>query len=597
MFYYPAVLKRHSGSFSTIWLVATKGIKVPRRDFLRVNVKSTCDDIMNYVLELVPPAEPGLPKPRFSLYLSSQLQYGVVVVYHRQCAILLEELQFIVTQLLKQRDTQKIDFDDHSSRLPVLLPDAMSLMEEAEGALDPLFGVMHLQEPMPSPSAIIQMTLDFLRTASPEPPDDGSSSSSELRGALTASPESITLREAEPVSIPAAEFEGEDLIDHLPDTIHLLLAETGHFPGEEAPREDWIPEEPELLREGKEQEKDRTKELTASTTELQKTTTSSEDAILSLQEEPGPPAEIPPPPVDQMTPPSGPGLPSPPSAAKEREGRLGFPAEVEVKRKRRRRQLVFFDPETQLSQEEQEQRIGNRQVETRPPLPLSPPSHRTLPAAELFNNPCNTLPREIEFPWRRAAVITPLSGSDLQVGERGPESTDSDREREREPMQVEDGEERVEASPREILREMPEPEMMEITGHEDTSFKLITDQETLPLEVSEPTELSREISPVPSDKESSTISRSVCLLQDIPEGMHELSDGEDPLGLLPGVEEEPVLFQSLLPDDVDRRVVSGVFQRLLEILSARRIQVEQNQPYGDILIFPRFNFQEIQSSL
>lgn len=44
---------------------------------------------MNYVLQQVPPPWPGLPPPRFSLYLSSQLQYGVVVVYHRQCAILL----------------------------------------------------------------------------------------------------------------------------------------------------------------------------------------------------------------------------------------------------------------------------------------------------------------------------------------------------------------------------------------------------------------------------------------------------------------------------------------------------------------------------
>ncbi|KAF6739543.1 REC8-like protein [Oryzias melastigma] len=446
-------------------------------------MESSCsDDIMNYILERVPPPEPGLPKPRFSLYLSSQLQYGVVVVYHRQCAILLEELQLIVTQLLKQRDTKKIDMEDHS-RLPRLLPDAMSLMEEAEGALDPLFGVMHLQDPMPSPSAIIQVEkrLDLLYESSRFLTLSGWVST-----ALTVSPESITLREAEPVTIPAAEFEGEDLIDHLPDTIHLLLAETGHF------------------LEG---------------VLLQKTTTSSDDAMLSLQEEPGTPAEIPPPLTDRMTPPSGPRLPSPPSAAKEREDRLGDPAEVGVKRKRRRRQLVFFDPETQLSQEEQQERIGDPLVETRPPLLLSPPSHRTLPAAELFNNPCNTLPCEVEFPWRRAAVITPLSGSDLQVGERGPESTDSEREREAEPMQAEDGEERVEASPREIAREMPEPEMMEIT-----------DQETFPLEVSEPAEVSREISPIPSDKESSTVSRSASLLQDIPEVMDELSDREEPLG-------------------------------------------------------------------
>lgn len=44
---------------------------------------------MDYVLGRVLPPEPGLPRPRFSLYLSSQLQYGVVVVFHRQCALLL----------------------------------------------------------------------------------------------------------------------------------------------------------------------------------------------------------------------------------------------------------------------------------------------------------------------------------------------------------------------------------------------------------------------------------------------------------------------------------------------------------------------------
>lgn len=94
---------------------------------------------MNYVLEQVPPPLPGLPRPRFSLYLSSQLQYGVVVVYHRQCAILLgktlftaggkrnaetstlvlefhlsEELQSIVGQLVKQKTSQKIDMDEPS---------------------------------------------------------------------------------------------------------------------------------------------------------------------------------------------------------------------------------------------------------------------------------------------------------------------------------------------------------------------------------------------------------------------------------------------------------------------------------------------------
>uniref|UniRef100_A0A3P8UWY6 Rad21/Rec8-like protein N-terminal domain-containing protein n=1 Tax=Cynoglossus semilaevis TaxID=244447 RepID=A0A3P8UWY6_CYNSE len=116
MFYYPAVLRYRTGCFSTIWQVATRGTRVPRRDFLKVNVIRTCVDVMSYVLEQVPPPYPGLPRPRFSLYLSSQLQYGIILVYHRQCAILLEELHHTLKQLLKQRLGQKIDLDDQTKR-------------------------------------------------------------------------------------------------------------------------------------------------------------------------------------------------------------------------------------------------------------------------------------------------------------------------------------------------------------------------------------------------------------------------------------------------------------------------------------------------
>lgn len=50
------------------------------------------------------------------------------------------------------------------------------------------------------------------------------------------------------------------------------------------------------------------------------------------------------------------------------------------------------------------------------------------------------LPEEIQSLWRRAATIKPLFGSDLQVGERGPESTDSEKEREGEMMEAAEGE-------------------------------------------------------------------------------------------------------------------------------------------------------------
>lgn len=46
------------------------------------------EEILNYVLVRVQPPLPGLPRPRFSLYLSAQLQIGVIRVYSQQCQYL-----------------------------------------------------------------------------------------------------------------------------------------------------------------------------------------------------------------------------------------------------------------------------------------------------------------------------------------------------------------------------------------------------------------------------------------------------------------------------------------------------------------------------
>ncbi|XP_074539383.1 meiotic recombination protein REC8 homolog [Halichoeres trimaculatus] len=578
MFYYPAVLKRHTGCFSTIWLVATKGIRVTRRDFLKVNVIRTCDDIINYILERVPPPLPDLPQPRFSLYLSSQLQYGVILVYHRQCAILLEELQSVLGQLSKQK-AQKIDIDDHSRQV-LDFPDALSLMEETEGAPDPLFGVMYMPSVMPSPNTLMQMGQEYLREASPELPEQASSPSDAALESITASPDTITLREAEPVAMPLTEFEGEDLLYQHPDTIALLLDQSDHFPEEglEVFRE--AQEEQAMEIERADTGREGTAEPTGSTMELQPTATlSGEDAMLLPQEEPGPP-------TDMITPVSVPPLPSPPPAAWEDE-RSSLELEdvppAEVGKQKRKRQLIFFDPETQIPQEVLQRQINNPQAETRPPsYPLLPP-HRMPPAAELFNTPCTLLPAEALFLWKRAATITSVSGSDLQTGERGPESTDSERERQEEgPGAAEIMDEQLELSPKEVPRDVPESEMFDISAHG-----------SLPLEATDQTERSREISPMyTSEREETPVSRSVSVLQDIPEVPDEVLQraAEESLGLLPELPEfegAPVYFRSLLPPKPERRTVSNIFQRLLESLSARRIRAEQNEPYGDIWISPR----------
>ncbi|XP_062254984.1 meiotic recombination protein REC8 homolog [Platichthys flesus] len=592
MFYYPAVLTHQTGCFSTIWLVATKGIRVTRRDFLKVNVKSTCDDIMNYVLQRVPPPRPGLPRPRFSLYLSSQLQYGVIVVYHRQCALLLEEVHTIMGQLVKRKKSKEIDIEEQN-RQALLLPDALSLLEEAEGALDPLFGVM--QEAVPSPRALMQIAEEYLRESSPELSEG--SSPSPPAGAprprppaaaaaaqdigMTSSPDSITLREPNPLFIPIPEFEGVELVDHDLDTVDLLMAEADHFPEGDL----------EMLRD--EIHRPRFYPCVS----LQPTVLSGEEPTLLPQEEPVVSEERPGPPRGHITPVSEPVLPPPPSAGKRARPSLGLqslharkgpPPEVR-RRRRRKRQLVFFDPETQIPQEALQQQIDNPLTETRrPPRPL--PSSVARSAADLLNSPCTFLPEEVLSLWQQAANITPISGSDLQGGERGPESTDSEKERDREMVEVsEREEERLEHSPREVQRDLEEQEN-DISG-----------LGTLSLEGSDQKERSREISPMHSlEKEGSIVSRSVSVLQDIPEVVDEFLErpaAESP-GLLPDEDESaPVLFQSLLPPEADRPTVSIIFQKLLGIASSRKVRVQQREPYGDIWITPGPNYRDVLQTL
>lgn len=47
------------------------------------------DDILDYILVRIMPKKQGSGHPRFSLYLSSQLMYGVIRVFKRQNEYLL----------------------------------------------------------------------------------------------------------------------------------------------------------------------------------------------------------------------------------------------------------------------------------------------------------------------------------------------------------------------------------------------------------------------------------------------------------------------------------------------------------------------------
>ncbi|KAB0390520.1 hypothetical protein E2I00_017502, partial [Balaenoptera physalus] len=226
MFYYPSVLQRHTGCFATIWLAATRGTRLVKREYLKVNVVKTCEEILNYVLVRVQPPLPGLPRPRFSLYLSAQLQIGVIRVYSQQCQYLVEDIQHILERL--HRAQLQIRIDMVEAELPsLLLPNHLARMETLEAAPDPFFGMMSVEPRLPSPLNIPQIR-HLLEAVIPErvleeiPPEVPIEPERIL---ITApSPEAITLLEAEPIRMLKIEGERE-----LPEVsrreLDLLIAE------------------------------------------------------------------------------------------------------------------------------------------------------------------------------------------------------------------------------------------------------------------------------------------------------------------------------------------------------------------------------------
>ncbi|XP_077433068.1 uncharacterized protein LOC144058472 isoform X1 [Vanacampus margaritifer] len=412
MFYYPAVLKRDSGCFSTIWLAATRGITVPRREFLKVNVKRTCDDIISYILVQVPPPQPNLPRPRFSLYLSSQLQYGVVVVFHRQCVIFLKELQYIVGQLLKKSRSKGLDMKDPGRQM-TLFTDPMARLDEIDGGLDPLFGEM--DEFRPSPSVLMQEIPEQGAFSAEIQPLTPARSASPINR-ITASREQITMNDLELIFAP--EFSGQDLDDNVEDTLEVLLAQTDNFLTELLRPEAAPAAEAEVERAPVREPSPATA-TTATALTVGPTTVSSQEQDLTLHpqdETQGMPQSL----AEEMTPVGTlpPVSSSATDAAQESAVAEGapHPEETEPKRKKKRaagRQLIFFDPLTQIPHDKLQQQIRDPLLETRIRPFLPPESHRLKSARELLSQPCGGQFRSDPLPsctrWTRRGPITGLT--------------------------------------------------------------------------------------------------------------------------------------------------------------------------------------------
>ncbi|XP_012323152.2 meiotic recombination protein REC8 homolog isoform X3 [Aotus nancymaae] len=404
MFYYPNVLQRHTGCFATIWLAATRGSRLVKREYLRVNVVKTCEEILNYVLVRVQPPQPGLPRPRFSLYLSAQLQIGVIRVYSQQCQYLVEDIQHILERIHRAQLQIRIDMETELPNL--LLPNHLAMMETLEDAPDPFFGMMSVEPRLPSPFDIPQIR-HLLEAAPPErveeiPPEVPTEPRKPDRIPVTVlPPEAITIQEAEPIRM--LHIEGErDIPEVSRRDLDLLIAE----------------EDEAILLEAR-----RLQQLRArlALEEAKEEPRAPEGEIIVPRISPPAPAEVEgigePLPVQvpvpeelrpigwepealimEVTPPEELRLPAPPSP--ERRPPVPPPP--------RRRRLPFWDKETQISREKFRKQLQTRAHCRECPM-VQPPERTITSPAELFRTPTLSgwLPPELLGLWTSCAQPPP----------------------------------------------------------------------------------------------------------------------------------------------------------------------------------------------
>ncbi|XP_028339112.1 meiotic recombination protein REC8 homolog isoform X1 [Physeter macrocephalus] len=445
MFYYPSVLQRHTGCFATIWLAATRGTRLVKREYLKVNVVKTCEEILNYVLVRVQPPLPGLPRPRFSLYLSAQLQIGVIRVYAQQCQYLVEDIQHILERLHRAQLQMRIDMVE--IELPsLLLPNHLARMETLEDAPDPFFGMMSVEPRLPSPFNIPQIR-HLLEAVTPErvleeiPPEVPIEPERIL---VTApSPEAITLLEAEPIRMLKIEGERE-----LPEVsrrdLELLIAEE-----EEA----ILLEERRL--EYKEELRVPEREITIpppSPLALAEVEEAAEPLPVQVlaPEELKPPVWEPEALLPEVTPPLELRLPVP-LIPERRRPPVAPPPRIPPARRRRRR-LLFWDRETQIPREEFREQMQTRAHCRECPM-VQPPERMITSPGELFRTPTHSgrLPQELLAFWTHCAQPLP------PALRRRPPPEPEEEEAEREAAAEEERRKAEIPSDIEVLREALEP--------------------------------------------------------------------------------------------------------------------------------------------
>ncbi|XP_051778442.1 REC8 meiotic recombination protein b [Erpetoichthys calabaricus] len=577
MFYYPNVLQRKTGCFSTIWQAATRGTQVKRREYLKVNIGKTCEDIIQYILVQVEAPIRSLPRPRFSLYLSSMLQYGVVVVYHKHCNYLLEEMHNILERLLRYSKQLKIDMVE-LERANLNVPDRLSLMEVYEGAFDPFFGIMSSSLELPSPMQLPHLK-HMLVSATPELHREMSPVTSPP---LSVSMQPVTLKEPESIAVLPTEEE-KDLDEITEQELEFFMQQDDNFITKE---DEKIPR----ARPEKKKKPAKPAKVEQLLQDLLSETLPLSQDISHLDEIPKrPEAQEPPEFFPEETPlslvsgdvtiptpieaPTAISLPVPPTELSPPE---------EPPRRRSRRQLIFADVTTQIPPEEFRQQIENPAIQTQAlsKVLIQDPRHSRIMPIELFTRPGYRPlpPAHLQELWNRCAVVTPLD----HTTKRKRLITEEEEESE---IEIFFGDQEPSIPPLEIT--VP-PGVLEASG-EERSYSFT------------PPEAGRS----PAKSVLSRAESHLAVLEDIPE---EISMLEQPEILV----EEPLTpenlyrliaqhieqygetyLDQLVPPGSPRRMACMAFSTILVLKQKNILHLVQAVPYGRILIQPGPLYQDL----
>ncbi|ESO96830.1 hypothetical protein LOTGIDRAFT_231664 [Lottia gigantea] len=142
MFYSLELLQKRGGQFGIIWVAATEGAKLNKRQITGVRLKKACNDIIDYIMVRGHHEYgTGKSRKRFSLYLSSQLMYGVVKIYNRQNDYLLTDATTFMARLRFASSARAdIELRETANSELVTLPDPTHIADPENENFEATFG-------------------------------------------------------------------------------------------------------------------------------------------------------------------------------------------------------------------------------------------------------------------------------------------------------------------------------------------------------------------------------------------------------------------------------------------------------------------------